>query len=99
MCEHRNAAFASYPERLLLSTPPESVVQGRSVLMDKEASHGGMRRDVLKWDSLRSEEMTSQNKGQLRARKFPHLPDSQFHPAPPELLIQEHHWCTQTWSF
>lgn len=70
MCEHRNFAFASYPELQLLSTSPESVLPGRSVPMDKEASHGGMKRDVLKWDSLRSKEMTSRSKDQLPARKI-----------------------------
>lgn len=81
MWEHRNTDFASEPQ--LLSTSPESVLQGRPVPMDKEASHRGMRRDVPKWDSLRSEEMTSQNKGQFPARKFPSLSDSHFYPAPP----------------
>lgn len=36
---------------------------------------------VLKWDYLRSVEMTSQNKAQLPTRRVPHLSDSPFHPA------------------
>lgn len=44
-----------------------------------------MGRNVLKWDRLRSKEMTSQNKGQLPARKFLYLSDSHFHPAPPRV--------------